>query len=110
MNIKAGKFYRCRDGSKARIHGLMGDAEKFPVYGAIKAQGYWFLAMWSAQGDYYYAPASSGKDLIAEWPDIEPTEAQVEACRSALRQCGISALDSEYRAIARAVLNAPKGE
>ena len=107
MKIEAGKFYRCRDGSKARVYAVYANK----VHGAVFIRGDWITKEWAADGLAYASYQAEMSDLISEWSEIEPTEAQVEAALHALGDdIRVMAFESTARAIARAVLNAPKGE
>jgi hypothetical protein len=71
MKIEAGKFYRTRDGSKARIYatdGQCGSASE--IHGAILLQNGWAIRYWDHLGCHDDDKIS----LISEWsePKLRP--------------------------------------
>lgn len=67
MNIEVGKFYKTRDGRKARIYAVDGGQGNF-LHGAIYNEGYWATASWFSNGTIY-SHGESPNDLIAPWID-----------------------------------------
>lgn len=67
MKIEAGKFYKTRDGQKARVYALDACGD-YPVHGAVLCNdGMWILSSWTCGGhDDAEGPASSN-DIVAEW-------------------------------------------
>lgn len=61
MNIEVGKFYKTRNGLKARIYAL--DGNDF-IHGAVQVDSQWLLFAWQKDGRYI-ADRESGWDLIA---------------------------------------------
>lgn len=86
LNIQPGKFYRTRDGRKARVYVIDG-SEPYPVHGAVFEIGSWDCRTWRLNGRY----SNDNCDLIAEWidkPEIdwskmpEGTVAVFNSCKS----------------------------
>lgn len=74
MELKVGAFYVTRDGRKARIYALDGEANTgAEVHGAVLDDGEngkaWEPANWSRDGEYI-SGAQSSQDLISVW--VEP--------------------------------------
>lgn len=66
LKIEAGKFYRTREGHKARIYAADGSGE-FPVHGAIYYDdGGCRAVTWTSDGSYMRGD-ESGIDIISEW-------------------------------------------
>lgn len=70
MKIEAGKYYRTRDGRKARV--LCTDHVKlnYPVAGSIGGE----LYSWTGEGEFYRGTINI-IDLVAEWidkPELPP--------------------------------------
>lgn len=69
MKIEVGKFYKTRDGRKARIYAVDGgDGEV--IHGALHfgdAYG-WSITTWHS-GGVYTEGSHHGRDLISEWID-----------------------------------------
>lgn len=107
MKIEAGKFYRCRDGSKARVYATDGGGI-YPIHGAHFV-GEWKAALWTKDGRFSHDRYNYVADLVSEWPDIEPTEAQVDAALQKFREDPFGlGIDRDFaRKLAHAVLNAP---
>jgi hypothetical protein len=66
--IEAGKFYRTRDGRKARIYATDGQSP-LSIHGAIALDVGWNTFRWEKNGSYYEGSEESQNDLIAEWID-----------------------------------------
>ena len=68
MTIEAGKFYKLRNGLKARIYAT--DANNtYPIHGAYFADQ-WLLTQWRGDGRSRYQGGISGEyDIISEWVD-----------------------------------------
>lgn len=69
MEIEAGKFYRCRDGSKAHVTGRKMFTDDPGEYwmGDRENTGY---KTWYKDGHYSYeANEDSSHDLVAEWEE-----------------------------------------
>ena len=79
MKIEVGKFYKTRDGRKARIYALDG-LGRYHVHGAILKGDRWVVETWANTGvetwantgEYYCSVVSSGSDLISEWKEPKP--------------------------------------
>jgi len=69
MNIEVGKFYKTRDGRKARIYAVDG-VKDFPIHGAVyTGNDEWCGTIWRFGGRSRELVDSS-MDLISEW--VEP--------------------------------------
>lgn len=71
MKIEAGKFYRTRDGRKARVYAVDGGGE-FPVHAAIWFMSAWYVSTYNTSGRCNTHDDDDGDgddDLIAEWVD-----------------------------------------
>jgi len=65
MIIEAGKFYRTRDGRKARIYATDGSG-RYPVHGNLDGEA----LTWTSRGAFNEGvEGESGRDLIAPWTD-----------------------------------------
>lgn len=62
-----GKFYKTRDGRKARIYATDG-LDDWPIHGGIFYSGGWMHGVWRGDGTYLTS-GSHPYDLIAEWKD-----------------------------------------
>lgn len=62
---RAGKFYRTRDGRKARIYATDGSGN-YPVHGALLCPDGWMEETWQLDGRNYGGEEKS-RDLISEW-------------------------------------------
>ena len=68
MKIEVGKFYRTRDGRKARIYALDG-TDEYPIHGAILyLNGEWGSYVWNNAG-CYLPTQPHPSDLVSEWID-----------------------------------------
>lgn len=67
LTFTPGKFYKTRDGKKARIYATDG-SDSFPIHGALYICGEWRADVWTASGGELIAEPSD-RDLIAEWKD-----------------------------------------
>jgi len=68
MKIEVGKFYKTRDGRKARIYAVDGGSDT-PVHGAILGPGRgWNTYVWNNSGINYYSRPDDC-ELISEWTD-----------------------------------------
>jgi hypothetical protein len=68
MQIEVGKYYRTRDGRKARIYAVDGSGNA-AIHGAVHHDGKWSTACWLSDGYYYDAKVPQSLDLISEWID-----------------------------------------
>lgn len=69
MKIELNKFYRTRNGHKARIYTTDGYGD-YPIHGAVLMDNGWRLAMWSSGGNSYANGARQDTfDLISAWTD-----------------------------------------
>jgi hypothetical protein len=66
MKIEVGKFYRTRDGRKARIYAVDG-REGSNIHGAVLNEIGWITSTWAITGQWI--AAESDRDLISEWID-----------------------------------------
>lgn len=66
LKIEVGKFYRCRNGSKARIYATDG-CSPYPIHGAYLQYGSWVPSQWSFDGKTY--PTNFPHHIISEWID-----------------------------------------
>lgn len=73
MKIEAGKFYRLRDGLKARIYATDG-ARQCPIHGSYFSEGQWHQGIWDASGAYSSSITSS-LDIVSEWREPRRYEA-----------------------------------
>jgi hypothetical protein len=71
MRIEEGKFYRSRDGHKARIYSVEGGGQ-FPIHGALLETAGWVGHVWQNDGTFLRVEGSSRFDLVAEWVEQEP--------------------------------------
>lgn len=69
MEIKVGKFYKTRDGKKARIYATDG---YFPIHGAVKEELGWLSYKWDADGSFNCQSGESRYDIISEWEEPKP--------------------------------------
>lgn len=75
MNIEVGKFYKTRDGRRARIYAVDG-SEFGHIHGAISNSGGWYSQAWDANGQVWstnghiFIGSEACRDLIGEW--VEP--------------------------------------
>lgn len=70
--IEAGKFYRCRDGSKARIYAT--DAGGLdPIHGARWNEVTWVSETWDEEGCYSVNSGATPFDLVSEWEEPKPS-------------------------------------
>ena len=67
MNIEAGKFYKTRDGRKARIYAVDGSGSD-NIHGAILIKDGWDCEVWDKDGAW--VDIRSPNDLVSEW--VEP--------------------------------------
>jgi len=69
MKIESGKYYKTRDGRKARIYATDGDGD-YPICGAILDDNGWQPAIWDSKGrGYAKVMLQSAIDIISEWRD-----------------------------------------
>ncbi len=74
MKLEAGKFYRTRDGRKARIYAVDG-AGQYPAHGAILCDSVWFMSIWTAYGSSDFrgnGTVGDVCDLVSEWTEPKP--------------------------------------
>lgn len=71
MKIEAGKFYKTRNGRKARIYAVDGHGE-YPFHGAYLRDSDWVLHMWKAGGRNLDDHEESIYDLVSEWTEPKP--------------------------------------
>lgn len=74
MKIEVGKFYKTRDGRKARIYATDGISDT--LHGAILHEGGWVSYAWHESG-LHYLNTREGTDLVSEWR--EPVKLEFEA-------------------------------
>ena len=70
MRVEAGRFYRTRDGRKARIYATDVDSI-FPIHGAIliAEPNTWAAVTWDRRGYFLDDLQMSESDIIADWKD-----------------------------------------
>jgi len=66
MKIEVGKYYRTRDGRKARIYAVDG-REGSNIHGAVLNEIGWETSTWAITGQWVSGKTS--RDLISEWTD-----------------------------------------
>ena len=67
--IEAGKLYKTRDGSKARVYATDGSGD-FPIHGAVLFGGDCVFETWQSNGKVYRSEDSSS-DIVSEWDEEE---------------------------------------
>lgn len=67
MEIEVGKFYKTRDGRKARIYAIDGGSGDMP-HGAILSGEYWVSMAWFSNGATCLYE-DEARDLVAPWID-----------------------------------------
>lgn len=89
MKIEVGKFYKTRDGMKARIYSLDGEGE-YPIHGAllIYDKG-WHIISWLESGRQFQN-SSDRSDLVSEW--VEPPKKKRREAWSKTSPCGLSGI------------------
>ena len=69
MKIEPGKYYRTRDGHKARIYAVDG-LKDCPIHGAFLGNNGWRAAAWDSNGSVYANLAIQATiDIVSEWSD-----------------------------------------
>lgn len=69
LKIEEGKFYRTRDGQKARIYATDGGYDE-RYHGAILCDMGWFSTTWAEHGAWWSIDgAVHDYDIVAEWTD-----------------------------------------
>lgn len=68
ITFTPGKFYRTRDGRKARIYATDGGIS-YSLHGATLDGGEWMTRSWTKSGVFNRTSLNEGLDLIAEWID-----------------------------------------
>lgn len=69
MKIEVCKYYRTRDGRKARIYAVDGDGTS-EIHGAIlHDDGQWHMASWCVDGMWLDDGSTNTSDLVSEWID-----------------------------------------
>lgn len=69
LTIEPGKFYRTRNGYKARIYATDGGDTKNLIHGAIlKQDDSWLSQCWHAGGKYFNK-CQCDDDIVSEWID-----------------------------------------
>lgn len=66
MNIEPGKFYRTRDGKKARIYATDGGSP-YQIHGAVQCDEVWVSHTWTKDGIFREGTLQADSDLISEW-------------------------------------------
>lgn len=70
MKIEPNKFYKTRNGHKARIYTTDGYGD-YPIHGAVLMDNGWRLVMWTSDGcNYINSSLKATTDIISEWQDI----------------------------------------
>ena len=84
MKLEAGKYYKTRDGRKAKIVSEISPSpfnhtvSTYPFMGWV--EGYTAAISWTAQGSYIeqdWSKADSDSDLVAEWKEPVKVEGWV---------------------------------
>lgn len=70
MKIEVGKFYKTRDGRKARIYTLDAGGTR-PIQGAVNDDGIWRMEAWYTSGKYIFDGAAL-TDIVSEWTEPKP--------------------------------------
>ncbi len=68
MKIEAGKYYKTRDGRKARVYVTDAENRDFPVHGFLSGE----QLMWTLEGTFYVSLDPSVRDLVSEWVEPKP--------------------------------------
>lgn len=69
MKIEPGKFYKTRDGRKARVYAVEVEGT-YPIHGAHLRDGVWHADVWTkAGGINTYANTPFNGDIVSEWRD-----------------------------------------
>lgn len=69
LTIEVGKYYRTRDGRKARVYALDGGEMKNIIHGAILFDDSWIGDAWHLNGQARDDGHTHVRDLIAPWID-----------------------------------------
>jgi hypothetical protein len=74
MKFEPGKYYKTRDGRKARIY-ITDAGGTYSIHGAVWTTDIWVQHTWQADGGFNYEkPGGSSLDLVAEWEEPKPRE------------------------------------
>lgn len=72
MIIEPGKFYKTRNGRKARIYATDG-GDDFPLHGAVFDASRWDPRAWRKDGlVFHHLRGEHSADIIAEWTEPHP--------------------------------------
>jgi hypothetical protein len=71
MKIEVGKFYKTRDGRKARIYAVDG-RDYTKIHGAVFEDGGWASLTWFENGIFYIDGKEYVLDLVSEWEEPKP--------------------------------------
>ena len=75
MKIEVGKFYKTRDGKKARIYATDGSG-KHSIHGAVFFDNSWLSHRWTSytwtDEGIYRNGDTDGLDLVSEWEEPKP--------------------------------------
>lgn len=80
MKIEAGKFYKTRDGKKARIYAV-GESYFYSIHGAVLLEKGWSIESWRSDGRSEIS-TEQRNDLVSEWEEPRPR------LKAWLLQCG----------------------
>ncbi len=69
MKIEVGKFYKLRNGEKAKIYSISGNVCNF-IHGAVLVDGLWDKESWEQDGTYCVDFDLSSYDIISEWTEM----------------------------------------
>lgn len=68
MIIEPGKFYKTRDGRKARIYAVDG-ALPFLIHGATLGSVKWIFCEWTMNGAAWASGEEHPSDIVSEWTE-----------------------------------------
>lgn len=69
LEIEVGKFYRLRNGLKARIYAVDGGGS-YKIHGAVfdaSSPKLWWINIWRASGRQDSQNYEHGQDIVSEW-------------------------------------------
>lgn len=78
MIFEAGKEYRTRDGSRARVYATDGES-RWPIHGAVKHRQGWYMQSWCGDGCHVSPGERTPNDLIPPRPPVVVSDAVYDA-------------------------------